>query len=312
MSLSSLFRTLPTSDVAEFNAYDLAGYTGVPIYHQGGQEATLRLIDACKVEPGSEVLDVGCGTGFTARLLGKRNARVTGIDISAQMVEEARSRCETKGITILQADALRLPFPDGHFDAVFAEAILMHLEIDAALAEWTRILRSGGWLGVNVLVASESYQKEANALSHEVYRLPFFLRDDSKLRAALESAGLQNIGIEKGFVDHSRPSVASGGVIENLRYHFRHWFVIDREISKAWWPRFHKNRELRQLTGDRYVLCYAQKPPTVLLDEGVSAPYQALECPICNSKRSVRWFPRWGGYGCEGCNAFLGKHIPVQ
>lgn len=82
--------------------------------HVGGIYATQRLLESCRVAPGHVVLDIGCGTGYTASYLAQEyQARVVAIDISPRSVEEARKR--GLQVTVLQADAHHLPFPADYF-----------------------------------------------------------------------------------------------------------------------------------------------------------------------------------------------------
>lgn len=95
---------------------------------------------------GKNVLDVGCGHGMASVVLARQGARVTGIDLSTGYVEEAKRRSqanETDG-TFLVANAERLPFAAGSFDAVWGSAILHHLDLEAAGRELRRVLKPGG------------------------------------------------------------------------------------------------------------------------------------------------------------------------
>jgi SAM-dependent methyltransferase len=98
---------------------------------------------------GKDVLDYGCGHGMASVVLARHGARVTGIDLSAGYVEEARRRAAANEVVVdfRQADAEDLPFAAGSFDAVWGCAILHHLDLRRAGAELRRVLRPGG-LGV--------------------------------------------------------------------------------------------------------------------------------------------------------------------
>jgi SAM-dependent methyltransferase len=95
---------------------------------------------------GRRVLDYGCGHGMAAVVLARREAIVTGIDLSAGYVAEARRRAAANDIhaSFLQADAEHLPFADGSIDAVWGCAILHHLDLSRAGAELRRVLHPGG------------------------------------------------------------------------------------------------------------------------------------------------------------------------
>jgi SAM-dependent methyltransferase len=95
---------------------------------------------------GKQVLDFGCGHGMAAVLFAKRGGLVTGFDLSAAYVEEAKARARANGVQVrfLQAAAEELPFLDQTFDAVWGNAILHHLDLDVAGAELSRIMKPGG------------------------------------------------------------------------------------------------------------------------------------------------------------------------
>ena len=89
-------------------------------------------------------LDLGCGTGIHLPLLRELGWRVTGVDISADMLRRARARAAPDG-ELVRADLAVLPFPDALFDA--AVSILVHTDVDdyaAVLCEAARVLRPGG------------------------------------------------------------------------------------------------------------------------------------------------------------------------
>jgi glycogen(starch) synthase len=99
------------------------------------------------------LLDVGCGPGRLTAPLAARHA-MTGCDISPAMLEEARRRCP-EGVTLVEADARRLPFADGEFDGLLALDLLTHLpDLDAGLAELARVVRPGGPLVLDTSNAS--------------------------------------------------------------------------------------------------------------------------------------------------------------
>jgi SAM-dependent methyltransferase len=98
---------------------------------------------------GKCVLDFGCGHGIAGVLLAQRAAQVTGFDLSAGYVHEARARARANGVAArhctLQAAGERLPFRSGAFDRIWGHAILHHLELPVALPEIRRVLRADGW-----------------------------------------------------------------------------------------------------------------------------------------------------------------------
>jgi SAM-dependent methyltransferase len=94
------------------------------------------------------VLDLGCGSGFSASMWmeGKwRGRRWVGVDISSA-IDVAQARLgDQPGTFFVQGDALHLPFRDATFDTVFSEGVLHHTpSTRLALASAVRVLRPGG------------------------------------------------------------------------------------------------------------------------------------------------------------------------
>jgi phosphatidylethanolamine/phosphatidyl-N-methylethanolamine N-methyltransferase len=113
---------------------------------------------------GGHVLDVGVGTGLELPMFAKQT-RVTGVDLSEQMLRRAKQRVRRKGLKNVEGlvvmDALRLAFPDAYFDAVVAPYVLTVVpEPHASLDEMARVLKRGGEL---VLVNHVSAGKGAMA-----------------------------------------------------------------------------------------------------------------------------------------------------
>jgi SAM-dependent methyltransferase len=107
---------------------------------------------------GRRILDAGCGSGPLSAALRDRGAIVTGMDISAGMLELARQRLGDDA-RLQQADLKSpLPFPDNAFDDVMAALVLRYLEDwTAPLAELRRVLTPGGRLIVSVNHPSAIY-----------------------------------------------------------------------------------------------------------------------------------------------------------
>jgi ubiquinone/menaquinone biosynthesis C-methylase UbiE len=113
-------------------------------------------LDLLAITAGARVLDVGCGSGAVtrevARRVGSRGVAV-GLDPSPALLAVARELAKEAGvgdrIEFREGDALRLPFPDGSFDAVVCVTVLSHVPRgETAIPEFVRVLRPGGRLGV--------------------------------------------------------------------------------------------------------------------------------------------------------------------
>ncbi len=79
------------------------------------------IVAECGLPPGSHILDMGCGTGRHAVELACRGYRVTGVDIAAGMLAEARKAADRAGVTVswIEADATRFATPE-RFDAALS------------------------------------------------------------------------------------------------------------------------------------------------------------------------------------------------
>jgi SAM-dependent methyltransferase len=98
------------------------------------------------------VLDLGCGTGENVVPLLERCARVTGIDISPDLIAIAQKRMRNADLEafLTVGDACNTLLPDESFDIIFCMALIHHLKIELARDEMWRILRKGG-----VIILSE-------------------------------------------------------------------------------------------------------------------------------------------------------------
>ncbi len=112
-----------------------------------------RAADRAGLGPGGRALDVCCGTGDLALELARRvgpNGSVVGCDFSERMLDLAREKAARKGAANVRfewADALKLPYEDGSFDAVTVGFGARNLaDLDRGLAEMARVLRPGGRL----------------------------------------------------------------------------------------------------------------------------------------------------------------------
>jgi 2-polyprenyl-3-methyl-5-hydroxy-6-metoxy-1,4-benzoquinol methylase len=105
-----------------------------------------RALLLAHVEPGQQVLDLGCGAGAFAAAAAGAGAQVTGVDVAEAALERAR-RAHPE-ISLVRAEEERpLPLGDSSFDIVWASEVLEHVADTARfLSEARRVLRTGGTL----------------------------------------------------------------------------------------------------------------------------------------------------------------------
>jgi demethylmenaquinone methyltransferase / 2-methoxy-6-polyprenyl-1,4-benzoquinol methylase len=111
-----------------------------------------RAVDMARVGPGSNALDICCGTGDLTLALRERigpDGRVVGSDFSEPMLELARRKSGERGVAVEfgWADALDLPYGEAGFDAVTIGFGARNLaDLDKGLGEMARVLKPGGRL----------------------------------------------------------------------------------------------------------------------------------------------------------------------
>jgi demethylmenaquinone methyltransferase/2-methoxy-6-polyprenyl-1,4-benzoquinol methylase len=114
---------------------------------------TARSFASILKQPDARVLDVCCGTGdMTSALLrqsGESATKILGVDFSHAMLQRANDKSAGKSLGWIEADALRLPFPDRQFDLITAAFGFRNLaDYDAGLREMVRLLRRDGECGI--------------------------------------------------------------------------------------------------------------------------------------------------------------------
>ena len=131
--------------------YDLMNSAMTAGLHHQWRE---RAVDRAEVGPGSDALDVCCGTGDLTLALRRRigpDGRVVGCDFSEPMLEIARRKSGEEGLAVEfgWADALDLPYGDASFDAVTVGFGARNLaDLQKGLGEMARVLRPGGRLAI--------------------------------------------------------------------------------------------------------------------------------------------------------------------
>lgn len=116
---------------------------------EGLYEVGPRLVQAVGVRSGEDVLDVACGTGNATIPAAATGARVTGLDLTPEMLARAAERAGALPIEWVEGDAEELPFTDSGFDVVLSTFGCMFAPRHRVVAdEITRVLRPEGRLGL--------------------------------------------------------------------------------------------------------------------------------------------------------------------
>ncbi|GAA3926533.1 class I SAM-dependent methyltransferase [Actinoplanes auranticolor] len=182
-------------------------------------DAELRLHNevfraAARVGAHDRVLDIGCGTGQTTREAARAavHGSVTGVDVSAQMLERARRLSDEQGlrtITFQQADAQIHPFPPAHFDLCISRfGTMFFADPVAAFTNIGRALRPGARL-VLLVWQDRDRNEWATAIRRALTPAavptrgpdPFSLADPAVTEGILAAAGFT----DAGFTDVHEP-----------------------------------------------------------------------------------------------------------
>ena len=139
-------------------------------FHPGGLDLTRRLGMLLNLRAGLRILDVASGKGESAIFLAKEfGCEVVGIDFGRQNVTNATGRAAAAGVphlvTFLEGDAERMEFPGETFDRIICEcAFCTFPDKPAAAHEFSRVLRSGGVIGLSDLTRGPVLPKELDGL----------------------------------------------------------------------------------------------------------------------------------------------------
>ena len=182
-----------------------------PQFRSENQEKVRNRLKQLRAEvPGGKLLDVGCGTGFIIHLAADLFDEIHGLDITPAMMAQVNTGLGN--ITLHNAPAEALPFPDSSFDAVTAYSFIDHLDDPAiVLAEIARVLRPGGIFYCD-LIPNQLFWKavaaldEGKALDEIVQRERRMVRENANLVEA-------TYGIDAGTFIAAEPGKRQGGIV---------------------------------------------------------------------------------------------------
>jgi ubiquinone/menaquinone biosynthesis C-methylase UbiE len=190
--------------------YDLHGWLFDTCLFRGkGRELRQRTATLAQLQPGDQVLDVGCGTGTLALEVQRRvgsAGRVVGIDPGTEQIARARAKAARHHLPIaFQIGVIeQLAFPDQTFDVVLSTLMMHHVPASVkaqGLAEIARVLKGGGRL----IIADFTRQQERTGLAAHFHAGGSSLHE---LAALVADAGFAQVETEQ--MRHPRFSVFPG------------------------------------------------------------------------------------------------------
>ncbi len=194
--------------MAEFKAkqaetWALGDFSRVAVFTT---EPAARLVRLASVKPGQTVLDVGTGTGVVALTVARVGAKVTGIDLTPELLEQAKVTGETLGFNELVwrvGDAEDLPFPDSSFDVVLSQFGHMYApRPEIATKEMLRVLKPGGTIAFATWPADQLVGRMHELLAKYVpqplgVQSPILWGDPNVVRERL-GAAVRDLVFERG------------------------------------------------------------------------------------------------------------------
>jgi len=199
-------------------------YLGPVLFHPYADDLAERV----QLTAGMRLLEIACGTGIVTRRLADRlrgHGSIVATDLNEAMIAHARAEMPTgaRHVEWQPADATKLPFPDGSFDAVVCQFGLMFFPDKAVgIREAFRVLKPGGQYLFNVW--DTLAKNPIVRITHETagkffpndppmfYTVPYSLHDPEPTRKMLVEAGFGQIEVTKLAKQGTSPSAAEAAI----------------------------------------------------------------------------------------------------
>jgi ubiquinone/menaquinone biosynthesis C-methylase UbiE len=146
------------------------------------------------------VLEFGIGTGEFTRKISSASRFFVGLDASHDLMLRGREDGAFQGVHLVEGDLHRLPFRPGVFDGICGSSVLHHLEVERALAEGHRVLKSGGiaafsepnFLNPQIAIVKRSLtlKKLVGDVPHETAFYP------GQIKKIFRRAGFREVGVK--------------------------------------------------------------------------------------------------------------------
>jgi SAM-dependent methyltransferase len=198
-----------------------------------------HVVRAAAVRSGERVLDLACGTGNTALAAAARGARVTGLDLTPEMLDVARRRAQEERFDALEwrtGDAEDLPFGGATFDVVLSSCGVMFApDPERAAAEIARVTKPGGRIALQAWTPDGGVARLFAVSARHVpppagLPSPFAWGDEAQVRARLGGT-FRSLRFERGdcpeFAD--RPERVADLFLEAYGPTHRAWLSLPPE-----------------------------------------------------------------------------------
>jgi malonyl-CoA O-methyltransferase len=149
------------------------------------------------IKPGDKILDLGCGTGFIAKLINTefKDIEITQIDLSEKMLEKAAKIKNTKTI---KADIEKLPLPYNYFDIIISSLALQWCNQKKVFREIKRVKKTNSKIILSTL-GTNSF----NEIKHDYRQIKLKnLTPTDKLKEQLEEIKIPNFHIKPQLIKH--------------------------------------------------------------------------------------------------------------
>lgn len=233
-----------TSDCGSVSKCDIfdfmAKYVGMTVVHPGGYDATRELLDKLQIDNSSHVIDIACGKGTSAIYAARKyGCKVTAIDISPELIEEAKRIARMKNVAqrvdFAVCDALKLPYENESFDAAMSQAMLVLVDDKIqAIKEARRVLKKGGNAGW--LELSWKSEPTEEFIDHVSTVLCSYCMRRAETyegwKTTFETAGIRNVGIIKRTFKNGSlfDMLRDEGLVNSLRIFSR--YVGNSDVRK--------------------------------------------------------------------------------
>ncbi|WP_059105887.1 class I SAM-dependent methyltransferase [Shouchella shacheensis] len=177
---------------------DMIAQYGIGSAHPGGFIKSKTLLHSLHLHSNSRVLDCGCGTGQTAAYVKKQFAcKVDACDLHPVMLDKAKARFEKENldIALLEARAENLPYEDDCFHLLLSESVTSFTSIEKSLNEYWRVLKPGGILCMNEIMAWTPLRPSEEQELRQAYGFSRLLGDTEWVKV-LQASRFQEVTLD--------------------------------------------------------------------------------------------------------------------